>query len=59
MVVKSDSKYDPIADSGQTPPPAQAGSYEGDATPPENDNTFLYLAGASIAGYLIYQSIKK
>jgi hypothetical protein len=59
MVVKSDSKYDPIADSGETPPPAQAGSYGGDATPPENDNTLLYLVGASIAGYLIYQSTKK
>jgi hypothetical protein len=62
MIVRDDSKYDAVSDSGDknTPPP-RAGVYEGGSGDADDkgSNLPLMLIGGSIAGILLYNKFIK
>jgi hypothetical protein len=58
MIVTGDKQFDPVAPTGNTPPPV-VDIYEGDGSDGSGGgNALLYIAGASVVGYLLYQKFK-
>lgn len=58
MIVTGDKQFDPVAPTGNTPPPV-VDVYEGDGSDDGGgDNTLLYIAGASVLGYILYKKFK-
>ena len=60
MIVTGDKQFDPVAPTGNTPPPV-VDIYEDESGDSDNgggDNTLLYIAGASVLGFILYQKFK-
>lgn len=58
MIVTGDKQFDPVAPTGNTPPPV-VDIYEGDSSDGSGGgNTLLYIAGASVLGFILYQKFK-
>jgi hypothetical protein len=58
MIVTGDKQFDPVAPTGDTPPPVVDIYDEDNSDNGGGDNTLLYIAGASVLGFILYQKFK-